>query len=96
VSNSFVAFYDEQGIVPVRQIDVGTNQHIARRRRLYQTLGVPLEMIHNKNVLEVGAGTGDNATVNLMFKPKMYTFLDSSEEVLEFLNTRKSLLRKVI
>jgi len=88
VSNSFVDFYDRNNIVPVRQVDSDSMEHSRRRTRLYSSLSVPMELFEGKNVLEVGGGTGDNASVCLDFKPNSYTLLDASKSVLKALEER--------
>jgi len=88
VTNSFVDFYDERGIIPVNQRDAATIQHYLRRKRLYGSLGIPMEHLSGLNILEVGGGSGDNAQIVLGFNPQRYVFLDSSKTALERLNSR--------
>ena len=60
VHSSFVEFYDSNQIMPVRQ-DLSDPNFKDRRMFLYRTLGVPLEFLSGKKVLEFGPGGGFNA-----------------------------------
>jgi 2-polyprenyl-3-methyl-5-hydroxy-6-metoxy-1,4-benzoquinol methylase len=87
-SNSFTSFYDQQGEVPVHQIDSGSISHIRRRTRLYQGLGLPKIAFRGKKVLEIGPGNGENAEVLLEFQPEKLTLIDGSESAIDILSKK--------
>lgn len=88
MSNSFVSFYDSNEVIPVHQPDFDSVSHLRRWSRLYRMLGCPLDLVEGKRVLEVGAGTGDNADLTLKYEPSRYHLFDSSAEVLKQLVNR--------
>ena len=59
--NSMLSFYRDHSVAPVRQEITDLDAHFARRRVLYQQLGITMGAFTGRRVLEVGPGTGQNA-----------------------------------
>ena len=59
--NSMLSFYRDHSVAPVRQEITDMDAHFARRRVLYQSLGIPVSAFTGRRVLEIGPGTGQNA-----------------------------------
>lgn len=74
--NSFLAFYREHNISPVRQDITDIQKHFYRRVSLYRELGILENFIKNSNILEVGPGGGYNSIVTGMLEPKSYTLVE--------------------
>lgn len=77
----FLDFYGQHNIIPVAQ-DL-TSAHYQRRHYLYRLLGVlpsfSQESSSNPLILEVGAGTADNAVATARFFPNAaFTFVDGN------------------
>jgi len=73
---SLLDFYQEYGISPVRQDVTDLSAHFARRAALYRSLGLWPLSIHGKYILEVGAGSGENALYTQSLHPAEYTILE--------------------
>ena len=73
---SLLEFYQKHGISPVRQDITNLSAHFQRRAHLYRSLGLPPSAITNKTVLEIGAGSGENALYTASLKPFLYTALE--------------------
>jgi len=58
---SMLSFYRRHSVAPVRQETSDLDAHFARRRVLYQQLGIPAVVFTGRDVLEIGPGTGQNA-----------------------------------
>lgn len=58
---SMLSFYRHHSVAPVRQDTSNLDAHFARRRVLYQQLGIPAAAFTGSGVLEIGPGTGQNA-----------------------------------
>lgn len=56
-----LSFYRHHSVAPVRQYIADLDTHFARRRVLYQQLGIGAGAFTGRRVLEVGPGTGQNA-----------------------------------
>ena len=56
-----LSFYRDNAVAPVRQEITDLAAHFARRRVLYQQLGLGAGAFAGRRVLEVGPGTGQNA-----------------------------------
>lgn len=59
-NNSFLKFYGEHLISPVKQDISDINLHYRRRQKLYRQLGIPTLVFRNADILEVGPGSGYN------------------------------------
>lgn len=60
VDNGMLSFYRDHSVAPVRQKIADLDEHFARRRLLYQQLGIWAGAFTGRRVLEVGPGTGQN------------------------------------
>jgi hypothetical protein len=69
-------FYLENKISPVRQNIDDLPKHLQRRSSLYQKLGLPSILFQNKNILEVGPGSGHNSLYVASCKPSKYDLLE--------------------
>ena len=65
--NPYLSFYGKYKISPVKQDLSNLNLHLARREKLYRTLGIPVFAFQRKSVLEVGCGGGHNALAFLLW-----------------------------
>lgn len=66
--NKIIDFYREHKISPVHQDMSDFNYHCSRREKLYRQLGMPTQVFHNADVLEVGTGGGYNSIVLTQWK----------------------------
>ena len=73
---SLLDFYTKHGISPVKQDITDLPAHFARRAALYRSLGLPPMAIRDKWVLEIGAGSGDNALYTDTLEPEQYVILE--------------------
>lgn len=90
---SFVRFYNENGIIPVRQDINDKGEFYAKRNFLYSSLGVPLSMLKDRSVLEFGPGGGWNAVATSAHQPSNYVFVDGA--VASVAELRKKLSNKL-
>jgi len=90
IMGNFVSFYNKQGVVPVRQkIDNDDRKkHVNRRIGLYRQLGIAPSLIAGKDVLEFGPGSGDNALLTSLLKPKRYKLVEGSLSGFEYISHR--------
>ncbi len=72
---SLLDFYQQHGISPVKQDVTDLSAHFARRAKLYRDLGIATA-IRGRYVLEVGAGSGENALYTHSLHPAEYTILE--------------------
>lgn len=72
---SLLDFYRQHGISPVNQEIGDLKAHFARRAKLYRDLGISTA-IRGRYVLEVGAGSGENALYTNSLHPCEYTILE--------------------
>jgi len=69
-------FYMEHNISPVRQNIDDLSKHFDRRGSLYRYLGLPKLFFRDKDVLEVGPGSGHNSLYVSSSLPKSYDLLE--------------------
>jgi hypothetical protein len=69
-------FYKEHNISPVRQNITDLSKHFDRRGSLYRYLGLPKMFFKEKEVLEVGPGSGHNSLYVANCLPKSYDLLE--------------------
>lgn len=69
-------FYMENNISPVRQNISDLAKHFDRRGSLYRYLGLPSLSFRDRNVLEVGPGSGHNSLYVSSCLPKSYDLLE--------------------
>lgn len=84
----FIDFYNKENIIPVSQ-NVDDINFFFRRDYLYKTLGIPLQSLKGKNIIEFGPGGGYNALATSKYEPDLYVFVDASEASLDRLSQRK-------
>tara|TARA_B100000959_G_scaffold182117_1_gene190413 strand:- start:4470 stop:5630 length:1161 start_codon:yes stop_codon:yes gene_type:complete len=72
-------FYMEYGISPVRQNIDDIQKHLERRSSLYRKIGAPSILFKDKNVLEVGPGSGHNSLYVASCKPGRYDLLEPNK-----------------
>ena len=65
MKNDFLKYYGEKNISPVKQDISDLQLHCRRREKLYRQLGLPFCLFKDKNVLEIGPGSGYNTLVLL-------------------------------
>lgn len=65
MKNDFLKYYGEKNISPVKQDISDLQLHCRRREKLYRQLGLPFCLFRDKNVLEIGPGSGYNTLVLL-------------------------------
>jgi len=82
-------YYGARGIVPVHQALPQTNwsRFRAQRESLYSNLGLQPGMVAGKRVLEIGPGTGDNATCILAMEPSEMLLVDGNSSSIEALTS---------
>ena len=73
----FIDFYKRQNLIPTHQ--QGISQEILGRRRmaLHSDLGLPINLLKGKSVIEFGPGGGYNASQILKYSPHSYHFVDA-------------------
>ncbi len=76
---SLLDFYQQHGISPVKQDISDLPAHFARRAHLYRSLGLPPMAVRLKRVLEIGPGSGDNATYTASLHPSFYVAVEPNE-----------------
>ena len=72
-------FYLENHISPVRQNIADLDKHLERRSTLYQQLGLPSMIFQNKDILEVGPGSGHNSLYVAASSPRNYDLLEPNQ-----------------
>jgi len=75
---TYLDYYGQHGIIPVRQDTGNLSLHLARRRSLYRHLGLQPFAFRNRRVLEFGPGTGDNALFVASCLPVSYVLVDGN------------------
>lgn len=65
MKNNFLKYYGEKNISPVKQDISDFQLHCRRREKLYRQLGLPFCLFKDKNILEIGPGSGYNTLVLL-------------------------------
>ena len=78
MTRPFVDFYRDNGISPVSQ-DIGDlHRHFERRGSLYRNMGIPSNLLRDRDVLEFGPGSGHNALHTASLGPRSYTLVDGN------------------
>jgi len=73
---SMLSFYRDHSVAPVRQEITDMDAHFARRRVLYQQLGIPPGAFTGRRVLEIGPGTGQNSLFVAAQKPSQLVLVE--------------------
>jgi SAM-dependent methyltransferase len=74
--SEMLSFYREYAVAPVRQHVPDLAAHFARRRALYQQLGINAGAFTGRSVLEVGPGTGQNALFVAAQRPRQLVLVE--------------------
>lgn len=85
---SFVDYYNKHNVIPVSQDIKDIDNFIFRRNFLYTKLGIPLQQLKGRRVIEFGPGGGFNAVATSTYKPQSYTFVDASIASIAELNAK--------
>jgi len=75
---AYLDYYKKNNIIPVSQDISNLKKHFGRRTALYMQCGIPPYLIKNKDVLEIGPGTGDNAIFTNYMQPSNYMLIDGN------------------
>lgn len=83
-------YYNSNQIIPVHQSLPDTNFELFayQRKKLYENLGIPLTLLENRNILEIGPGVGDNARVLSACRPASLHLVDGNNESLKSLHEK--------
>jgi len=73
---SMLSFYRHHSVAPVRQYTSDLDAHFARRRVLYQQLGIQAVAFTGRGVLEIGPGTGQNALFIAVQNPSQLVLVE--------------------
>ena len=84
MKNVFVDHYKENKISPDGQT-LDWEKYSKIRTKLYQQLGVLSSVFKDKDILEIGAGNGNNPLVTLSYSPKSYTILEPNDTAQEMM-----------
>jgi 2-polyprenyl-3-methyl-5-hydroxy-6-metoxy-1,4-benzoquinol methylase len=71
-------YYSKENVSPVSQKIENIRAHRFRRQRLLFALGIPQIAFKNKDILEVGPGSGFNSIVVYESNPKTYTLIEAN------------------
>jgi len=74
----YLDYYSRINDIPVHQDTSDFAAHVRRRSALYRSLHLPKLAFQSSRILEIGPGTGDNATATLTFGPAEYVLLDGN------------------
>ncbi len=77
--NKFLNYYKEQNILPIKQNISNMENHLRKRENLYRQLGIPAIAFKDKNILEVGAGSGYNTLAFFHFECKKITIVEPNK-----------------
>ena len=83
----FIDFYTEIGFAPTGQQTGISQKHKKNRSNLYRKLGLRSSIFKNANVLEIGAGSGENAIDILNRGVTSLTISDGAQVVLDKLKS---------
>ncbi len=84
---SLLKYYIDKGISPVNYYAKNTNEHLARRKSLYNMLGIPSIAIKNSRVLEIAAGSGQNSLYISSERPIEFVIVEPNPAALEQIST---------
>ena len=73
---SLLKYYLDRGISPVHYLADSLDQHLERRKSLYNMLGVPGILFRNSKVLEIAAGSGQNSLYVASQLPLKYVIVE--------------------
>ena len=76
---SFIEFYGKHNISPVHQDISDLKKHFQRRRNLYRHLGLLPSNFEDRDILEVGPGSGYNSVHIASLKPSVYHLVEGNQ-----------------
>ena len=76
MDRSFVTFYTENNVSPVKQDISNLESHYNRRSHLLSSLGLTPILLEGKNILEFGPGSGHNSIYLASLKPKSFELVE--------------------
>ena len=74
----FLDFYGEHDIIPTNLEIPNKHKFFQQRNFLLKALGIPPILVHGKNILEFGSGTGQKAVHLLSLMPNSYLAIDNN------------------
>jgi ubiquinone/menaquinone biosynthesis C-methylase UbiE len=74
----FLDFYEKHGIIPTNLNIESQPEFFLQRDRLFASLGVPPILLRDKNIFELGPGTGQKATHLLSMHPMSYLAVENN------------------
>jgi len=80
---SLLNYYLDKGISPVNYYANNINEHLARRKSLYDMLGMPSLAIRDSHILEVAAGSGQNSLYISAQRPKEFVIVEPNPAALK-------------
>jgi hypothetical protein len=80
---SLLKYYIDKGISPVNYYAKNTNEHLVRRKSLYNMLGIPSIAIRNSRILEIAAGSGQNSLYISAEHPREFVIVEPNPAALE-------------
>ena len=87
---SFIDFYNENQLIPVKQDLRSKAEHFSKRDFLYSSVGLSRLALKNASILEFGPGTGQNAINWLNYNPSDITLVDGADAAIEEINNNFS------
>ncbi len=87
MTTSLINFYQKHSISPVRQDIRDLKVHFDRRESLYRQLGILPAFFSNKNVLEIGPGSGFNSLFIAALKPANFVLVEGNPKGVEDIET---------
>lgn len=79
----FLDFYKKHSIIPTFLEIPEKRDFFSQRNFLLATLGIPLGMLNDSTIFELGPGTGQKAEHLLSLSPKSYVGVDNNEASIE-------------
>ena len=80
---SFIDYYNENQLIPVKQDLKSKAEHFSKRDFLYSSVGLSRLALKNASILEFGPGTGQNAINWLNYNPSSITLVDGADAAIE-------------
>lgn len=86
---AFIGYYNKHSVIPVSQDLRDIKDFVFRRNYLYSSLGIPLNQLKNKTILELGPGGAFNAVATSAYFPDLYVFVDATKVSLEEIERKR-------
>ncbi|MDG6218104.1 MAG: class I SAM-dependent methyltransferase [Candidatus Thermoplasmatota archaeon] len=83
---TMVNFYLKNKISPVRQDIKKLYDHFQRREALYRQLGILSEFMYDRNIMEVGPGSGFNSLYVASLQPKQLVLIEPNPQGVKDIN----------